>query len=75
MVQFNSLSLSTFVTIGKFFAFSSIFSIFAEADINLFFIINKQYTASWTEVAPKEWPVNDFVELIFGIFSLNVTNN
>ena len=44
----------------------------AEPAMKLFFIIIKQYIASWTEAAPNGCPDKDFVELIFGISSPKV---
>ena len=43
------------------------FSILAETEMKLFFIIKIEYMDSCTPVAPSEWPVKDLVELIVGI--------
>ena len=50
---FKVASVSVLETIGNFLASSSISLIFAEAAIKLFFIIIRQYIASWTDAAPS----------------------
>ena len=41
-------------------------SIFADAEINPFSSISREYIASWTPAAPRVWPESDLVELIGG---------